>query len=195
MWCFHLVSRESRWKVRKNFWWSNSYIFLQYKYWLFVPRELGADWESRFLTFETKPFAAASIGRDAYSFLLHTNSNKESTQVKSFCNVWNLIYKIPGVYKVPPPLLGKNIKLWWGEGNIMIVGRNITWKWEAISSSLLILRYHVWKRGRGRKFWGRKSRFKKLKRRRIFICRKLNSPLKWTQVNKFLASFTRIKKI
>ena len=36
-------------------------------------------------------------------------------------------------------LLGKNIKLWGGEGNAMAMGMNITWKkgkGEAISSSL-----------------------------------------------------------
>ena len=52
-------------------------------------------------------------------------------------NIENISNITTGVRKVPyspllgknlPSLLGKNIELWKEEGNIMAVGKNITWK-------------------------------------------------------------------
>ena len=68
----------------------------------------------------------------------------------------------PGMGSLPS-LLGKNIQLCRGEGNIMAVEKNITW--QKRKGKQYHLPYNieaVWKiikRGRGRKVWGGKSRF------------------------------------
>ena len=93
-------------------------------------------------------------------------------------NVWSQISERQGCIKflIPPPggwgsisrLLGKNIKLLREERDFVTVGKNITWK----KGKQYNLPYNIkapgknikcmGKSGRGRQFWGRKSRFKQL---------------------------------
>ena len=90
--------------------------------------------------------------------------------------------KRQGVYKVPlygPS--GKNIKLWRREWNFRAFRKSLMWKRVRDSNIIYKILRLFWEKyieGKGRKFWGRKSRFLRHRgRERISSCMELYTPL------------------
>ena len=95
------------------------------------------------------------------------------------------------VYKIsyPPLPRGKFIKsvreeyqIVTGDGNIMTVRKNITWKkgkGKHYRLPYFMDYWGCWEEGKRTEIWGRKSRFKIMGWGRISSCRALYTPLKW----------------